>query len=123
LVSDIVGGGEVELYVTESGQARIIDQSEIDKNGYPADFRLYGDVGSQISIDDQNSFYGIIYAPQGQVMAISDQTHIYGSIVGKTIHIGDQCHVHRDLALADLDWGSGGLTCKYWEESPFGEEV
>jgi len=84
---------------------------------------IYGDTGSQVNIVDQADFYGLVYAPQGQLTAVSDQTDIYGSIVANTITVGDQCHIHRDLALADLNWGSGSLTLKYWEESPFGEQV
>lgn len=101
------GSGAVTVYAMEnidfSGNSNINNETEIPQN-----FVIIGGPDTQsVAFGGGIDAYLGIYAPAATV-AISGNSEIFGSVVGKNLFMSGSSQVHFDQSLKTLSIGSGG---------------
>lgn len=91
--------GKVELYIT--GDFRRAGGTNVNVNtGIASNFQVYM-TGGTADITSNNDLYGVIYAPNTDVI-IDGDSDLFGAVVGKTLTLTGGGHAHYDEAL-ELD--------------------
>jgi hypothetical protein len=73
-----------------------------------------GDPDKPLSLRDNGSVNGVLYAPNG-VVNIDGDAEVYGSVTAKRVRMGGTSSIHYDEALARLPWlATGSGTAQTW---------
>lgn len=86
----------------------------------PSNFFIYNLNASMISISNNGTFYGVIYAPSSTVI-LKNNDNLYGAIVGNIVDASQNVGVHFDTALSscpDLPPFTYTYDLSNWAELP-----
>lgn len=100
--------GPVTLYVT--GQVQIKERGAIlpaDTN--PEQFALYVVNGGKVTLEGNESFHGVLYAPSSWV-DIAGNTQVFGAVVASQTTMRDNATVHYDVDLRKKDTASDPIS-------------
>jgi len=92
--------GPATVYVTGNVN---LGGATITSGGLPKNLQLVVIGSGTVSVANNNSFYGRIYAPQSAVQ-LSGTGDIYGSVLGSAISMTGTSGIHYDLSLPG-GWG------------------
>ncbi len=92
----------VEIYV--AGQVEIEDGSVMNTSRKPSLLKFFVRDGPVELDDDAGAAYFVCYAPKADIK-FDDSSHMYGSLVGKTIEIKEDSGVSYDLSLGSATGG------------------
>ncbi len=92
----------VEIYV--AGGVEIEDGSVMNTSRKPSLLKFFVRDGPVELDDDAGSAYFVCYAPKADVK-FDDSSHMYGSLVGKTVEIKEDSGVTYDLSLGSATGG------------------
>lgn len=99
---DVHIDGNVIIYCT--GDVKFRCSSKVfNTSRKPTDLTLLS-TGAEVELTANVDFYGAIYAPNARIKIKSNETDLFGSVVGKTIELGGNAAVHYDEALGDKGW-------------------
>ncbi len=116
---NIIDGGSVVIYTdgaVDLGNKVIINNNNI--NPKPADFMIFSRYAGEngVVIDNSNTFYGAIYAPQTSV-ELSNNAAFFGSVIGGTLDIVNNGALHYDEALAQVGAPWQPASLRDWQET------
>ncbi len=105
----ILSGNNTELVINAGASLIIYADGKVSFNNdvlvnnvskIPGKFIIYSTYSGSdgVKIDNNSTFYGVIYAPQTDVI-LNNNVTLYGAIVGKTVEISNNVAVHFDEAL------------------------
>jgi len=101
---NINSGASLTIYA--GGDINLSNNSTSNPDQTPADFIIYGFAGcDSITLSNNSTTYAAIYAPTADI-TVGNNGIFYGSLVGKTITIGNNAYVYYDEDLQDI--GEGG---------------
>ncbi|MEW5902700.1 MAG: hypothetical protein AB1715_14640, partial [Acidobacteriota bacterium] len=85
-------------YIFVSGDVELTGGAEVGPEGLPPDLRLI--TSGKVKIEGGSSFYGILFAPQGEVK-IGGGGKVFGSIQAGSFKAGGSSQIHLDRTLLD----------------------
>ena len=93
------------------------NSSELNNNTeIPSKFKLYGtDSCTQLDFRNSATIYGVIYAPQADVV-YHNSIDIYGSVIGKTMDFKNSTKLYYDASLRDTQNEIGSMEIDRWKE-------
>ncbi len=89
-------GARVKIFINDS--LSIQNNSSINSGGVPSNMNIFTR-GTKITVGDNASYYGTIYAPNC-ILDHSNNAYIFGAVIAKTILVANNACVHYDRALA-----------------------
>ena len=104
--------GPVTLYL--SGTLRISGNGFSTSSNTPTNLTVYVETSQPVSFTGNANFYGVVYAPLSAV-STSGNGSVYGAMVGKTVTMRGNGHLHYDEALGGVGGGSSA-TLNLWEQ-------
>ncbi len=96
VTGDVSIGSNVTLGAHPDTQLRIIAKSD----GSNTDFVSF-------TAGNNFTFYGSLYGKNTNIN-IGDDAHIYGSVIGRTVHLDDRGAIHFDQAMSNQEICHGG---------------
>ncbi|AZH24106.1 DUF7289 family protein [Haloplanus aerogenes] len=95
---DVTGSNRVHVYATGDYEIRT-DWTSVGDRG--DQIWLYGTSESTVTVQSGANFYGVIYAPGNQDVAVRGGAEVYGGVVGGVSDVQGGTAVHYDTVLAD----------------------
>lgn len=95
---DVTGSNRVHVYAAGDYELRT-DWTSVGDRG--DQIWLYGTSGSTVTLQGGVDFYGVVYAPGNQDIAVRGGAEVYGGIVGGVSDVQGGTAVHYDTVLAD----------------------
>jgi hypothetical protein len=90
----------------------------VNNTSLPSDFQLYDSSVSAPSISLSGPFYGVVYAPDGNLSLIGN-ADFYGAFIGDVVSLSTQASVHLDQNLMHMSLPSflpSGWEISGWQE-------
>ncbi len=93
---NVSAGARVKIFINDS--LSIQNNSSINSGGVPSNMNIFTR-GTKITVGDNASYYGTIYAPNCNLNH-SNNAYIYGAVIAKIVNVANNACVHYDRALA-----------------------
>ena len=87
-----------------TGNLTLEQYSSLNPDGIPSDFLIYSK-GDQLTLGNSMEFRAAFWGPETDI-SISNNTDVYGSLVGASISIANSACIHYDRSLLEIS----GLT-------------
>ena len=94
----IAPGANVEIYMT--GDLTIGQFSSVNHSGSAADLTVYSQ-GNLLELRNHTEFVGAFWGTNTDIF-VENNTDVYGSIIGKSVHIENSACIHFDRSLLKL---------------------
>ena len=91
----VTGGNQTYIYTNNSVA---IGEDGVSTGGTAESFWLYGTSNTDITVNKNANFEGVIYAPESE-LEIEEGTEIFGAVVGGETEIGDDVIIKFDRSI------------------------
>ena len=109
---NIASGGSLTIYA--AGDMSFANNFIGNSSEVPASLIIYGITGCDtISLGNNFNARAVVYAPTADI-TLGTNGIIYGALVGETVAVPNNGHIHYDEDLRNLDFGGGDGTVEQY---------